>query len=209
MSRLRAAAGEKEEAWKLLKDAVSLDAPEPKSLGLLADLTRERGDHAEAERLCRTGAARFPHSSAWPRELAEVYEATRDTAQLTEALVRLCDMEESDAPARERLARLAMARGDAAAAGSWAVRTLHIDVMNAEAHGILAETSAAAGRFERAVEEYETAIRLGGKRQAWLLGLARACAKTNRSERAREALRDLLETDPEYPGARELLKTLR
>jgi tetratricopeptide (TPR) repeat protein len=209
MARLRAAAGEKEEAWKLLKDAVRPEAPEPKSLGLLADLARERGDLAEAERLCQIGAERFPHASAWPRGLAAAYEAARDTAQLTEALVRLCDMEESDATAREMLARLAMARGDAAAAGSWAVRTLHIDVMNAEAHGIVAETSAAGGRFERAVEEYETAIRLGGKRQAWLLGLARACAKTNRSERAREALRDLLETDPEYPGARELLKTLR
>jgi tetratricopeptide (TPR) repeat protein len=209
MARLHAAAGEKEEAWKLLKDAVRLDAPEPKSLALLADLTRERNDLAEAERLCLAGAERFPHSSAWPRGLAAVYEATRDTVKRAAALARVCDMEEGDAAAREVLARLALARGDTTSAGSWALRTLYVDVMNPEAHGILGETAAAAGRFERAAEEYETAIRLGGKQQAWLLGLAQACAKINRSERAREALRDLLETDPEYPGARELLKTLR
>ena len=209
MARQRSAAGEKEEAWKLLKEAVSLEAPEPKSLALLADLTRERGDLAEAERLCRAGAQDFPHSSVWPRALAAVHEAARDTSKLTAALTRLCDLEENDAAARGELARLALARGDRNAAASWATETIHIDVMSAEAHAILAETSLAGGGFERAVEEYETAIRLGSKREAWMLGLARACAKTHRNERAREALRDLLETDPEYPGARELLESLR
>jgi Flp pilus assembly protein TadD len=117
-------------------------------------------------------------------------------------------MEESDAAARLRLARLARARGDETEAGRWATRTLRVEVLNAEAHGILAASLVASARFEPAVEEYETAIRLDTKRQEWLLGLARSCARTGRSERAREALRDLLETDPEYPGARELLDTL-
>jgi tetratricopeptide (TPR) repeat protein len=208
MARLSVATGEKEAAWKMLKEAVDLAAPEPKSLAMLADLARERGDLAEAERLARAGADAFPHSSVWPRALGLVFEATRDTSKLALALLRLCDMEESDAGARERLARLAEARGDPKEAGRWATRALQVDVMNAEAHGILAGSLSAAGRFEPAVQEYETAIRLGSKQQTWLLGLARACARTGRSERAREALRDLLETDPEYPGARELLDTL-
>ena len=138
-----------------------------------------------------------------------MHEAARDTAKLVEALVRLCEMEEHDAPPRERLARIAMARGDAAGAARWATETLHIDVLSVEAHAILAATAAGNGRFDRAAEEYETAILLGGKRQEWLLELARACARTHRDDRAREVLRDLLETDPEYPGARELLGTLR
>jgi tetratricopeptide (TPR) repeat protein len=209
VARIRTAAGEKDEAWKLLKEAVDVAAPEPKSLGLLADLTRERGDLAEAGRLARIGAAQFPHASGWPAALAAVHEAARDTAQLTEALVLLSAMEEHDAPPRARLARIAMARGDAAAATRWATETIHIDVANVEAHAILAETAARASRFEQAAEEYETAILLGGKRQEWLLGLARACARIHRDDRAREALRDLLETDPEYPGARELLGTLK
>jgi len=208
MARLSMAAGDKEAAWKMLKEAVDPASPEPKSLAMLADLARERGDLAEAERLARAGADTFPHSSAWPRVLGLVYEATRDTSKLTAALLRLCDMEESDAGAREHLARLAEARGDPAEAGRWATRVIQVDVMNAEAHGILAGSLSAAGRFEPAVQEYESAIRLGSKQQTWLLGLARACARTGRSERAREALRDLLETDPEYPGARELLDTL-
>jgi tetratricopeptide (TPR) repeat protein len=208
MARLHTAAGENEAAFKVLKEAVEPASPEPKSLALLADLTRERGDLAEAERLARAGAERFPRSSAWPRALAAVHEAARDTAKLGEALVRLAQLDENDPAARERLARIEWARGDAADAARWAIQTLYIDVMNVEAHGMLADASAAQGRYERAVEEYQTAMLLGSKRQPWLMGLARACAKTRRTEMARDALRDLLETDPEYPGARELLETL-
>ena len=118
-------------------------------------------------------------------------------------------MEDADAAPRERLARLALARGDDEEASRWATRTLHIEVMNLEAHAILAEASARRAKLDVAIEEYEIAMRLGGKRQPWLMGLARACAGAGRGQRAREALRDLLETDPEYPGARELLETLR
>jgi tetratricopeptide (TPR) repeat protein len=137
------------------------------------------------------------------------HEAARDTAKLTEALVRLTGLDENEAAPRERLARLAIARNDRAAAAEWAKRTLHVDVKNAEAHAILAETLAAAGSLERAVEEYEAALLFGPRRQPLLMGLARACAGTKRDACAREALRDLLEADPEYPGARELLGTLR
>src|SRR5258705_3672761 len=134
MARLRAGTGEKEEAWKLLKEAVDLGAPEPKSLGLLADLTRERGDLAEAERLAKAGSEAFPHSSAWPAALASVYGATRDTAGLTAALTRRCELEESDAAARERLAQLAMAQGDAAGAPRPGGRAPHTDAMSPGGH---------------------------------------------------------------------------
>ena len=131
--------------------------------------------------------------------------AARDT--LAEAA--RAGAERAGASGRLELAREALARGDAAEAARAALRTLHLDVRNPEAHAILAETAAAAGRYERAVEEFEAAIQLGTKRQEWLLGQARACAAARRTEGARDALRDRLETDPEYPGARELIESLR
>jgi Tfp pilus assembly protein PilF len=209
VARIRASAGEKKEARALLEAAVNVEAPEPKSLGLLAGLSLELADSLEAERLYRVGAAHFPHDDGWLRSLVPLHEAARDTAKLAEALARLAELDDGDAAIREQLARIARARSDPKAAAAWAEKALHFDVANAGAHAILAETAAMAGRFDQAAYEYENAIRLGSKQKEWLLGLARACARTHRSERAREALRDLLETDPEYPGARELLETLR
>src|SRR5439155_1515507 len=107
------------------------------------------------------------------------------------------------------MARVQVASGDTLGALKLLQGALYSDVLNPDAHAILARTSAESKRYDQAVEEYETALRLDARQPAWRLALAQACVEAKQVDRAREVLKELLDAEPQYPGARKLLDTLK
>ncbi len=208
MARVYLSIGDTDQAVKLLEDALDEQAPQENALALLAALKSKAKDHAEAERLYALGEKHFPHADKWLKALARVYLEAGDTPKLTDALARLAEMDSDDLTLRKKLAQLAIDRKDFSAATRWATESLYIDVMDAEVHALLARVLAERQVRDRAIEEYETAIRLDSKQLAWRLGLAEVCVEAKQPDDARQALKELLELDPEYPGARELLDKL-
>ena len=209
MARVQVASGDTLGALKLLQGALDPGAPGEQALALLAKMTLDRADSTEALRLYRIGAEHFPHDAEWFRALADLYRKSGDAEKLAAALERLSEVDDDDVKPPKELAQLAMDRKDAPAAARWAKRALYSDVLNPDAHAILARTSAESKRYDQAVEEYETALRLDARQPAWRLALAQACVEAKQVDRAREVLKELLDAEPQYPGARKLLDTLK
>jgi Flp pilus assembly protein TadD len=73
----------------------------------------------------------------------------------------------------------------------------------------LAEALTGQENHARSVEEYDLAVRLNPKSNAWRLRLASAQKQAGRTEDARQTLQQLLKLDPNYPGAAVLLESLK
>ena len=58
----------------------------------------------------------------------------RNDVKLAEVLAQLAVLDADDLPIRKKLAQLALAAGDFAAAARWGREALHIDVMDVDVH---------------------------------------------------------------------------
>jgi tetratricopeptide (TPR) repeat protein len=208
-ARLHMVVGENKEALQELEAALDEKNPQENLLGLLAGLRLKSEDYAEAARLYELGAKRAPDNLKWTKSLAAVYLKSGEKKKLAEALSRLAVQDSEDLPVRKKLAELALANKDYAAAGDWARQAIQIDVMDEEMHRIRAE--AAIGRHEvaEAVDEYAVAVELAPDGSHLRFGLAQAYIEAGKPAQAREALTELQRRDPKYPGTEELLESLK
>jgi Flp pilus assembly protein TadD len=109
---------------------------------------------------------------------------------------------------RQKLAQLALAAKDYPAAQRWATEAIQIDVLDVEMHRLLGESLAEQNKYDQAIKEFEVAIQLKPRQLHLRFALADAYVQTGQQDKARTALRQLLELDPEYPGADVLLESL-
>ena len=58
-------------------------------------------------------------------------------------------------------------------------------------------------------DEYKTALELAGNHNDWRLGLAKSLAAAGKKEEARAAAEALQNKDPNFPGLKELLESLK
>ena len=200
--------GDRSRALEALRGAFDAQAPELEALVLLANLTLEAKDYAEAERLALLGERRFPLGADWVKGLAAAYRGTGNHEKLAEVLARRAERDPNDAGLCVELAQLESERKDFEAEARWAREATHIDVANASAHALLAGALSERGRAAQAIDEYETAATLMPEKLEWRLALAKLCATAGEKERARRVLAELIARDANYPGARELLGTL-
>jgi Flp pilus assembly protein TadD len=152
--------GEEAEATEMLDKGLDRERPEANLLSLLASLKYQAADYEEAEELYSLGQKKFPYDPKWGKALAKVYLVTKNEAKLATALESLALADPDDAVIRKKLAQMALDRSDFAAARRWATETIHCDVMDADAHRMLAEASDKLGNADEAQFERETLKKL-------------------------------------------------
>ncbi|MEQ8791178.1 MAG: tetratricopeptide repeat protein [Pirellulaceae bacterium] len=208
MARLLLSIGDAKGALARLEGALDNDQPQSNLLSLLAGLKLRSRDYAAAERLYELGAKKFPEDPQWNKLLAAVYLQSNQQEKLAGALAKLAEVDYDNAILCKKLAQLAAERNDRAATIRWANQTLHIDVMDAEVHALLAKALEAEQQYDRAALEYETATRLDGDQLDWRFAQAQAAHKAGHKDRAIAALKALIAIDPDYAGAQALLENL-
>ena len=160
MARLYLSIGDREAAFKYLRDSFDEATPQKNHLALLAGLLMKAEKFDEAEELYALGAAKFPHDDAWPKRLATVYVKTGDEEKLTEVLTQLAQLDTDSVAFRMKLAEMAMGREDFEAAEHWAMEALYINIKNADAHKLRGDALAKLNRHSEAAKEYGYALKI-------------------------------------------------
>jgi cellulose synthase operon protein C len=207
-ARLHLLLGENSEALARLEQGLDREHPQENLLALLAGLKLKAGDYAAAAELYQLGAKHDPMNSKWQKSLAAVYVKSGQPEQLAEVLAVLAAGEPDDLPVRKKLAQLALAKKDFAAADRWALEALRIQVMDSELHQLRARALDQLGQPAAAADEYAALVELDPENLPSRLALARMHAAAGQKERAKAALEELLAIDPNHPGAKELLEKL-
>jgi tetratricopeptide (TPR) repeat protein len=136
-------------------------------------------------------------------------KAAKDHPADVAALAALAAADSEDLDVRKKLSQMAFDAKDYAAAEKWAAQGIEIDVMDADLHRLVAESAAKRRNYAKAVEEYETAVELKPDDLKAQLALAEVLVQAKQSAKAREVLDKLLKRDPEYPGAKKLLESIK
>ena len=206
LARLELAAGNVEDAIQLLQKSLDEQSPQPDALALLAGLKRKGGDAAEAQRLYRLGAERYPHADKWEKSLASVYLETGEKRRLRDSLRRLAESDHDNWVFRKKLLELALEAEDFEDAIRWGTEALQIDVTDAEVHAQLGKALGASEKFVPAIEELLTAVELAPQQVDWQLELANVCLRAGRTKQAVQVLKELLAKYPNLEAAKRLLK---
>ena len=191
-----------------LEPALDKQSPQAKVLELLAKLKLREEDFASAAELYELGHRQAPSRPAWLQGLATVYLKQKDNAKLQPVLEKLAMIDGDDAVVRKKLAQLALDRGAAAEAITWGKKSLHVDVMDAEIHHILAKAYTQTKQPTNALFEWEVAVELKPNEATWIVELARAEAAQNKKPAAIARLKKLLDKQPEFAPAKQMLQEL-
>lgn len=138
------------EAIAMLETALDRDAPQPQVLELLGKLTLLDGDATGAAGLFALGRDKFPRDGKWLKLHAAALLKVGDTPELRPLLEQVASADIDDARAAKKLAELAAAEGDQAAAKRWALRALSVTPDDAALHRLLATACDALGEPDRA-----------------------------------------------------------
>jgi predicted Zn-dependent protease len=191
---------------QLLEKALDRESPQEDLLALLAALKLKATDAAAAQSLYELGDAKLPLSDRWLKGLVKIHLQSGDNASLAPLLKRLVELEPDNVPARKKLAELALAAKDYAAAAQYARDGIYADVQDGASHAALASALAGLGKHEPAVEEFETALRLDDSQADWQAGLARSLVALGKLDEARIAIGRLQELDAKHPALESLQK---
>lgn len=147
-------------AAEVLQSALNKEEPNQRVLGLLARvklLQREPGEAAKLYELGRdklgVGKNYLPGTDEWLKGQAAAYIQLNQQDKLKEVLESIARLDGDNAVVRKKLAQMAVERDDLEAAGKWAMEALHVNVMDAEVHDVLAEFYASRGDEERTARE--------------------------------------------------------
>jgi len=207
-ARLHLLLGENSAALARLEQGLDREHPQENLLALLAGLKLKAGDHAAAAELYQLGAKHDPMNAKWQKSLAAVYVKSGQQEQLAEVLSLLAAGEPDDLPVRKKLAQLALAKKDFAAADRWAIEALRIQVMDPELHQLRAQALDQLDKPAAAADEYAATVELDPENLPMRLALARMHLAAGQKAQAKAALDELLAIDPNHPGAKELLEKL-
>jgi cellulose synthase operon protein C len=153
LARLELATGETRRAVQVLEAAIQQENPHDRALALLAGLRLQESDFAEAERLYRLGADRFPLDANWLKSLSRVFLKSSDQHKLSRTLAELVERDPENPLLYKKLLELALDAGDYQQAVRWAQIGLEIDVMDADFHTGMAEATKQLGRSQPAEDD--------------------------------------------------------
>jgi cellulose synthase operon protein C len=142
------------------------------------------------------------------RTVKELQKVVKERPDDMAAAVALADADSDDLAIRKKLAQTAIRAKDFAAAEKWAREGMEIDVTDGDLHRVVAESAAKRHNYAEAVEEYETAVELKPDDLALRYALADALVHNKEPGKARDVLKGLLKRQADYPGAKEMLKTI-
>ncbi|MBI3468566.1 MAG: tetratricopeptide repeat protein [Planctomycetes bacterium] len=139
IARLHLLVGDEDQAVETLNAALDEAAPDEKLVTLLAGLRIKAQKYDEAERLYLLAAKHDPQNNVWRKALARVYLLSGDDQKLSGVLAELAEQDSDDFTVRKKLAQLALAAKDYPATVKWANQAIQIDVLDADAHWMLAQ----------------------------------------------------------------------
>ena len=122
-----------------------------------------------------------------------------DDEKLAVVLERLAELEPDSRSIRKKLAELALAGKDFAAARKWATALIHLDLHDADAHAQLAAAAGGMEDWALAAEEYETAVALGDGKPEWKMAWAQSLLAAGKRNEARRATEHKASSPPMVP----------
>ena len=143
------------------------------------------------------------------KSVKQLQKAVKEHSDDVAAAAALAEADSDNLAIRKTLAQMALKVKDYAAAEKWAREGIEIDVMDVDLHRAVAESAAERHNYTEAVEEYETAVELKPDHVPSQFALAEALVLNKQPAKAREVLKKLLKSDPAYPGADTLLKSIK
>lgn len=209
LARISLVAGDKDRATELLEASFDAENPNRMTLELLAALRMKDNDFQAAEPLYRLAQQKFPGTDQWLKALSRIYLQNGDNEKLAGTLRQLAEEEYDNALISKKLAQLAIESQQFDEAIRWATRTIHIDVMDAETHALLAQTLRFRQRYDRAIEHFETALQIDSRHPEWSVMLAETCIDAEQPEKAKVLLEQLLKKQPDNAAAQRLLQQLK
>jgi tetratricopeptide (TPR) repeat protein len=187
-----------------LEPALDKNDPHPQVLELLADLRLKQKEYEAAAALYELGLKHDPDHVPWLKGLATAFLKTFEDEKLKPVLERLATADGDNASVRKKLAQMALENEEFADVLRYARLALQIDVMDVETHQILARGYAGLKQFDKAVEEWEVAVKLKPDAAEIEVELARAEAAAGRKDDARTRLDKLIDREPDNAAAQKL-----
>jgi cellulose synthase operon protein C len=204
-ARLLVTIGDDDAALALLEPALDPERPNERVIDLLAELHLKAGNLAEAERLYELARRDDPVHSKWIAGLARIHLRQKDNAKFLTDMAMLADNDADDLAVRKALAERHLEAGQPEQAEKWANECLYVDVYDPACHVLMADALLARKSYDRAVEEYRTALELKVKKPDDLkVRLAKAMLGLGRLDDARATLDGILKGDPDHPEAKAL-----
>lgn len=198
-----------DEAAKVLEPAFNREHPNKNVIELLMKTRLKQKRPNEALELCEVGKQHFPYSSEWWKGTAAASRMTGATATRRAALETLVQIEADDPAPRKALAELALSEKNFEQAFKFSKLALHIDVLDADIHRMLAEACHGLKDEKRSIEEYETALELKPKDVDLQIALAERYVDIGRPGDAKKLIDEVLKKDSKNEQAiklREMIK---
>ncbi len=205
-ARLHLLVGENNEALARLEGALDREHPDEHVLGLLAGLKLKAEDYPAAAELYELGAHHHPGDSKWDKSLAAVYLRSGDDKKLAAVLERLAAADPDELTMRKKLAKISLDASDWAGVERWTREALQVDVRDVDIHDWRAQALAAGEKSAQAADEYAVAVELDPEQPQLRIALAQARLKAGQTQQAKDALKELLERDPQNAAAAKLLE---
>jgi tetratricopeptide (TPR) repeat protein len=139
-------------ARAVLEEAVKENPDDARVLLVLGRAYIEAKELAKAAPLFERGRKAAPLDAEWLTELARIYTVLDKKAELRSVLAEIAARDPDDLASRVKLARLSLAAERPADAERFARDALCIDVMNADARGLLVESLKAQKKDAEAVK---------------------------------------------------------
>ena len=196
-------------AMAVLEPALDRDHPNPIVLRLLAKLKLDQESYDEAAALYELAVKLDPTNKTWLQGLGLAYGKSGATDKLEGVLKKLVDLDYESAGPRKKLASLMLDRKEYAEAVRYGKLALHIDVMDADVHRVLAQAYAELKQVDKAIDEYSAVIELDAEDLETPVTLARLLIAANKPALARQRLEALLKAHPEATEAADLLKSVK
>jgi len=208
LARVRRVVGEDDEARKLFEVALDRDQPDARVIRALAEMCVEAAEHDRAAELYELAAKHDPHNIEWTKSLARIHIIAKNHDKLRGVLEKLAAADPDDLVIRKKLAQMALSSDDFKSARRWAMESLWIDVHDVAAHRMLIDAARGLGDHADVAFEYEALVRLDGKDLELRLALAEAYVASGKPDKAKEALKALLERSADHEAAKKLLEKL-
>jgi predicted Zn-dependent protease len=208
MARLALRGEDLAEALSWLEPALDREAPHPRVLSLLAEVKMRSSQFLEAADLYALGLARWSDHVPWLKGQALALLKAKDTTRVKGVLERLVATDADDAAARQHLAQMALDNKNFDEAAHFARLALHIDVLDAATHRLLALASGGEGDAAAAALEWQTACELKPEDAALAVESANALVALGRKDDATLRLTEFLKRKPDNAEVRKLLDEL-
>jgi tetratricopeptide (TPR) repeat protein len=160
IARLHLLVGDEDQAIETLNSALDEAGPDEKLVTLLAGLRVKAQEYDDAERLYLLAAKHDPQNNVWRKALARVYLLSGNEEKLSGVLAELAQQDSDDFTVCKKLAQLALAEQDYAATVKWANQAIQIDVLDADAHWMLAQAHQKLGQSKEARRALNTVLEI-------------------------------------------------